>query len=260
MSKITDNAFFAGTLQRHLKTLPVGKGFYPGTVDEWAGPTTLGCWRESVGLAPVQPPVIIPPADLPADLIELPKPAEFYTLPRESTASLNAFYGQANPQGSYLTWFSFPCDGIRLYSRDGVLVGNKVGDALPDHRAHKMVAGRLQAALMEIYLTLGDAEFRRQGWHIFGGAFNYRTKVGGSSLSTHAWGIAVDSHPGQNGYKQYSTTFSGLAFDILEKWGFLSAYRAWGHDAMHVQAAIPTIVRGSYYDRNGLPKNIRIAA
>lgn len=260
MSKASDNAFFAGTLQRHLKTLPVGKGFYPGAVDEWIGPSTTACWRESVGVAQVQPPIIITPGELPGDLSGMPKPAEFYTLPRETTAAMNTFYGTANKAGSYLTWFSFPCAGIRLYSRTGELVANRVGDELPDHRAHKMVAGRWQAALTEIYLTLGDGEFRRQGWHVYGGAFNYRYKVGGSSLSTHAWGIAFDSNQGENGYKQYSTTFSDVAFDILEKWGFLSAYRAWGHDAMHVQAAVPVIVKGSFYDRNGLPKNIRIAA
>lgn len=260
MSKITDNAFFAGTLQRHLKTLPKGKGFYPGVVDEWAGPSTLACWRESIGLAPERPAIIIPDADVPASLSALPKPAEIYTLPRETDSALNAFYGKANPDGRDMVYFSFPCQGMRLYELDGALITDKTGDDLPDHRAHRMVVGRYQAALLEIYVTLGDAEFRRQGLHVWGGAFNYRKKVGGSSLSTHSWGIAGDHHPSKNGYKHYATTFSDVVFDIFEKWGFLCAYRAWGHDAMHVQAAIPVIVKGSYYDRKGLPKNIRIAA
>jgi hypothetical protein len=220
----------------------------------------LTSWRESLGLVPVRPPIIIPDAEIPGNLLELPKPAEFYVLPPENNTALNAFYGNANREGSYLTWFSFPCKGIRLYSRDGALVADKTGDDIPDHRAHRLLVGRIQAALLEIYLTLGDEEFRRQGWHIYGGAFNYRNKVGGSSLSTHAWGIAIDNNQDENRYKQYSTTFSDVAFDIWEKWGFLSAYRAWGHDAMHVQAAIPVIVKGSYYAINGLPKNIRSAA
>lgn len=260
MSKNSDNALFAGTLQRHLKTLPVGKGFYPGVVDEWAGPSTLACWRESQGLLPERPPIITPPANLPVDLGDMPKPAEFYVLPRENDTALNAFYGKANPEGRDMVYFSFPCQGMRLYELDGPLIANKVGDERPDHRAHKLVVGRYEAAQMEIYLTLGEEEFFRQGLHVWGGAFNYRNKVGGSSLSTHAWGIAGDHHPSKNGYKQYSTTFSAVVFDIFEKWGFLSAFRAWGHDAMHVQAAIPVIVKGSFYDKNGLPKNIRIAA
>lgn len=259
MSKADDNALFAGTLQRHLKTLPAGGGFYPGAVDEWAGPSTLASWRESVGIAQAQPPIVIPPAEVTGDLSGLPTPAEFYTLPRESTASLNAFYGTADPAGSYLAWFSFPCEVVRLYSRSGDLVADKTGDDLPDHRAHRMVVGRLQAALLEICLTLGEADFIRQGWHVYGGAFHYRKKVGGSSLSTHAWGIAVDVNPGENGYGHRATTFSEGAIDTMERWGFLSAFRAWGHDAMHFQAAIPSISPGTHYDRHGLPANIRVA-
>lgn len=264
MSKASDNENMAGILQRHLKTLPVGKGFYPGEEDRWAGPATQSAFFESIGQARPVPPIVSQP---PVDLSGLPKPAELYVLPRETPEAMTAFYGAPSKNPTNLEWFSFPCEGIRLYSRDGVLLGDKViqdgsagQDGLPDHRCHRLLVGRYEAALAEIYLTLGPAEFFRQGWHVYAGFHNYRQKTGGSGLSTHSWGGAVDNNPDENTYSMRTTTFSDVAIDIMEKWGFLSGFRAWGRDAMHFQAVIPNLSAGSYYARNGLPKNIRAAA
>lgn len=113
---------------------------------------------------------------------------------------------------------------------------------------------------MEIFLTLGKERFEKEGWHVYGGFHNYRTKTGGSGLSTHAWAIAVDLNQDENYYAKTTTTFSDTGIDIMEKWGFLSGFRAWTKDAMHFQAVIPNISKGSYYAIHGLPKNIKIAA
>lgn len=253
MSKATDNAHFAGLEQRRLKD----KGLYLGTIDEWFGPSSIDAWRQDHGLAPVIPAVTLPD---PPVLGDLPQPAASYTLPRETTAAMTAFYGSPSSSPDYLVWFSFPME-TRLYDRGGGFLGDKVGaDGLPDHRTHRLLAGRLQAALAEIYATLGRDEYIRQGWHVYGGSHNYRKKVGGSSLSTHAWALAVDMNPDENPYARTASTFSPASIDIMEKWGFLSGFRAWGKDAMHFQAAIPNLSSGSYYARNGFPKNIKIAA
>lgn len=194
--------------------------------------------------APVEPvpPVVVPP--------------ETIRLPREGADSLNRFYGTANRRGSDLIWFSFPLSNIRLYSRTGANLSDRNGDGFDDHRCHKAIAARLQAAYREILQTLGVERFMREGWHVYSGCFNYRTKRGGSSLSTHSWGIAVDINSAENPFLATKTTFSDEAIDIMEKHGFLSGGRAWGKDWMHFQAAIPVISRGSYYARHGLPKHI----
>lgn len=249
MSKPTDNESFAKLVQGHLKA----KGIYQGPIDGWAGPATQRDWRASVGLDPVPAPMILPE---PPTIDGLPKPAASYRLPLETTAAMNAFYGAASRIPDYLDSFSFPYEGIRLYERDGVKIKDATGDGLPDHTCHKALIGRMTAALMEIYATLGREEFERQGWHLYGGCYNYRAKTGGSSLSTHSWGVAIDLNPSENYYAKTSTTFSAAAINIMEKWGFLSGFRAWGKDAMHFQAVIPNISAGSYYARNGLPKNI----
>jgi hypothetical protein len=252
MSKTTDNARFAGMLQDHL----IEGGWYKGARDEWAGPSTQASWRKSIGLAAEPAPVVIPgpPVTYPADL---PQPAATYRLPRETSAAMTAFYGAPSKSPTNLAWFSFPYDGVRLYSRKGSPIRDAVGnDGLPDHRCHEMLVGRFQTALQEIYITLGRAQFESEGWHCYGGFHNYRKKTGGSGLSTHAWGIAVDLNQDENSYNSRTTTFSDRGIDIMERWGFLSGFRAWGRDAMHFQAAVPNLSSGSYYARNGFPKNI----
>lgn len=203
--------------------------------------------------------VVAVPAPAPRPVIVIGEPGKI-VLPRESDSALNKFYGTATPQGNFLEWFNFPCDNVRLYSRTGPELTDRDGDGNDEHRAHKLIVKRLEAAFREAYETLGKIEFERQGLHVYAGAFNYRKKTGGGSLSTHSWGIAVDINPDPNGWHHYATTFNDVTFDIFEKHGFLSAFRAWGHDAMHFQAAIPTIASGSYYAKRGLPKHIVAAS
>lgn len=254
MSKAADNEAFAKLLQAHLAK----QGHYLGAVDGWAGQVTQSAWRASVGLDPIPTSPIVVPVIVPGNphLTDLPTPAASYRLPAETNAAMTSVYGSPSDEPTNLDWFSFPDPQTRLYERSGTLLANRSGDERLDHKCHKLLAGRLTAALAEIYVTLGPEEFRRQGWHVYGGCHNYREKRGGSTLSTHAWGIAIDVCPNENTLISSRTTFTAIAVDIMEKWGFLSGGRAWNKDWMHFQAAIPNISAGSYYAKNGLPKNI----
>lgn len=211
---------------------------------------SLSTFRASL-LAAERPPVATTPVTFPVTELS-------YALPKENNAAISAVYGQAS-KNLTLSYFSFPTDKIVLYSRDGADLISRVGDFRDDHMTHPKLTKRLENALAEIYLTLGEEEFIRQGWHVYGGSHNYRTKTGGSSLSTHAWAVAVDINPEENYYAKTTTTFSDSAINIMEKWGFLSGGRAWGKDWMHFQAVIPNISTNSYYARNGLPANIIVA-
>lgn len=188
-------------------------------------------------------------------------PAPTIALPFDTTAGLSAFYGppiEPNTRGeNALKWFNFPRGtSPRLYSRNGVRLTDHDGDNRPDHRAHRDIVEPLQAALQEL-LDHPFIDFDAEGLHIFAGCWNYRRKTGGRSFSTHAWGISIDLNPGENPWRRSITTFSDATFDTFEKHGFLSAYRAWGHDAMHFQRArFNHIAPGSYYAENGLPSNI----
>jgi len=183
-------------------------------------------------------------------------------LPLDTPTALADFYGAPIAPGTRqegrLKWFNFPREVEPvLFSRNGFPLTDHDGDGEPDHRCHERVADSLESALAELHEVIGVDEFRLQGLHVFGGCWAYRRKTGGRTWSTHAWGAAVDLNPPENGWKRRTTTFSSEAFDIMEKYGWLSGYRAWGHDAMHFQMAVPAhIVAGSYYAEKGLPKHI----
>lgn len=248
MSREADNRSFATLVQLHLEKT----GHYRGAIDGWAGTKTHDAFHAFVAKQEVQPEIDLP---VPEPVVE--PPGWNIILPHER--DLNRFYGSSNSRGSYLEWFSFPVGNMRLYSRSGQSLSDRNGDGKDDHRCHKKVREGLEDALQEIFDTLGKDQFEEEGWNVYSGCFNYRRKRGGSTLSTHSWGIAIDINGGENAFRSSRTTFSDTAIDIMEKHGFLSGGRAWGHDYMHFQAAIPRISSGSYYDRHGLPKHIKAA-
>lgn len=187
---------------------------------------------------------------------------ETIALPKDTALEMAAFYGvpiaPSSTHEGNLAWFNFPENAdARLFSRTGARLTDHDGDRRPDHRCHKLCAASLQAALQEIFDVLGERDFIDQGWNVFGGCWSYRRKTGGRSWSTHAWGAAVDLNPGENGWKVPTTSFAATGIDIMEAHGWLSGGRAWRHDYMHFQRAIPNhISPGSYYDSHGLPHHI----
>lgn len=122
------------------------------------------------------------------------------------------------------------------------------------HRCHAAVALSLGVALAAIHDQLGAHRYKAEGWADYAGCYNARRKRGGAGWSTHAWGVAIDLDPARNPYKSELRTLSDEGMDIMEAHGWLSGWRAWRHDAMHFQRAIPAIRPGTYYARHGLPR------
>lgn len=100
---------------------------------------------------------------------------------------------------------------------------------------HKYVGDAVVDALREIMDYKGLEYLQENGFDVTGGTYNCRKKTGGTRLSTHAWGIAIDMvpHLGLFGKKSYVPDFIVRAF---KRRGFI-----WGgdwqlKDAMHYQA------------------------
>ena len=114
---------------------------------------------------------------------------------------------------------------------------------LDSFSCHADVAQSMASVLERVQAHYGDAEIRRLGLDLFGGCYNPRKKCGGSSWSTHTWGIAVDWDPRRNRLSWGRERAHLARADYLHWWrfweedGWLSLGRTRNFDWMHVQAA-----------------------
>jgi hypothetical protein len=130
-----------------------------------------------------------------------------------TTKELIAKYGAPNPEGTYLVTINLPY--AFLY------------DGKPVKRI--------------ILAHYGLDEINRLGINKYGGCFNYRVMRGGTQLSRHSWGVAIDLDPQRNLLKETSKTARFARFeykemiDIFYKHGFLSLGREKNYDWMHFE-------------------------
>lgn len=108
---------------------------------------------------------------------------------------------------------------------------------------HEMVADSAQRVYERVSSAYSPEDISRHGFDLFGGCYNYRKKRGGRTLSTHAYGIAIDHDPIQNRLKWGRDRAHLATKECEEFWkcweaeGWLSLGRARNFDWMHVQAA-----------------------
>lgn len=107
--------------------------------------------------------------------------------------------------------------------------------------AHEKVVKPFETALGNLLDHYGINKIRKLGLDRFGGCLNVRKKRGGSSWSTHAWGIAIDLYPSRNrlrwNHKRavFAQSKYQAFFEIFEAAGFTSLGRCYDFDYMHLQ-------------------------
>lgn len=142
-------------------------------------------------------------------------------------------YGVPNKTGAgYLTTINLPYPMFLNWETQTYI--NKIS-------CHKLVAKSLLKIFEEILLAYGLAEIKRLQIDDFGGCFNYRLMRGGSELSVHSWGCAIDLDPDRNLLKETSKTarFARPEYqkmiDIFYNNGWESLGREKDYDWMHFQ-------------------------
>jgi hypothetical protein len=108
---------------------------------------------------------------------------------------------------------------------------------------HKLVKDSLERIFQKTLDFYGIDKIQELGLDLYGGCYNNRNTIGGSSKSIHAWGIAVDMDPDHNAYKTKApkASLSGAEYDafwsFVEAEGGVSLGRERDYDWMHFQFA-----------------------
>jgi hypothetical protein len=142
-------------------------------------------------------------------------------------------YGTPNPTGSgYLTTITLPYP-MRIAWDTDVTVEKM--------RCHEFIANNLSNVFNDLLAHYGYDKIKELGIDLFGGCFNYRKKINGSSWSMHSWGIAIDLDPARNTLRETKRTarFARPEYkpmiDIFYKHGFISLGVEKDMDWMHFE-------------------------
>lgn len=141
--------------------------------------------------------------------------------------------GHANPlwEQENLIWVPVPW---KLYYAGQLIPRQSV-------RLHKKVAESAKRVFKRIWDAAAQSQAQIDAWGMsdFSGSYNYRQKRGGSSLSMHAYGAAIDFDADRNGFGDRTPHFASSQ-PVLD--AFAAEGWVWGGhwskpDGMHWQAA-----------------------
>ena len=144
-------------------------------------------------------------------------------------------YGTPNKEGrGYLVQIELPYPMYLNWSTSTIV--HKIS-------CHKLIADKLQNVFREILAHYGLEKIKELQLDDFGGCFNYRTMRGGTELSKHSWGVAIDLDPDRNQLKETAATarFARSEYlpmiEIFYRNGFISLGVEKNYDWMHFEIA-----------------------
>ncbi|WP_254684094.1 M15 family metallopeptidase [Phaeobacter inhibens] len=108
---------------------------------------------------------------------------------------------------------------------------------------HEKVVQPLTGIFRQRLQHYGRTDVERLGLNLFCGCFNYRNMRGAKSLSTHAYGVAVDLNPEHNQLRWGADRAQFAQPDYVPFWNIIMVHGgtpagyAWGKDWMRFQFA-----------------------
>lgn len=207
------NESFVRWLQSEMRDM----GVYSGHIDGDAGPITAAAARAILDRAPMAPPAS-------------PQPVTVY--PRQ--ADMVAFYGPAGASACTAGKVKLPFPFVIAWDKN---------QRVSTFSCHARLEAPMSAIFAEAAKHYGEDRFRALKLDLFGGCYNFRPMRGGTSLSTHAWGAAVDLDPERNQltWGDDRAAFAAPDYEafwrIVEAHGAVSLGRTRNRDWMHFQFA-----------------------
>lgn len=152
--------------------------------------------------------------------------------PKDTVEAINNFYGRiVNGQPPRQTYIEPPYPMVLAWQPE---------TKLRRIRCHELIAKPLERALAGVLERLGSEGIKKYELDHFGGTTIVRLMRGGSELSRHSWGIAIDLSPVQNalGMRRDEATMPVEAIEAFAEQGFinLGCIKGKGYDYMHFQA------------------------
>jgi hypothetical protein len=161
--------------------------------------------------------------------------------PQEDVAALNAFYGDPRgPNGQpCAAWESANlalwAPPYPLFYSDGKMT------PMLHLRVHKRALATFNAAFADVLAQLDHDYIAAHRLNVTGGTYCYRLERGGSRLSVHSWGAAIDMDPGHNPFPAAWSGAKGMIdakfAAILQAHGFCWRGAPGDNDPMHFQTA-----------------------
>jgi len=115
------------------------------------------------------------------------------------------------------------------------------GQRVSSIRVHRLVAPSLERVFADIWEAAGKRQGVIDVWgmNLFAGAYQFRPTRGAASLSTHAYGAAVDFDSERNGLGNSAPNFANIpqVLRAFEREGWVWGGRWRRPDGMHWQAA-----------------------
>lgn len=164
------------------------------------------------------------------------------TWPTQSRAAMNAYYGNPDQNANGLPdrdWED--ANLVAITPPYPMTLAWDVRKPVRTIRVHKRCAESLTRALAAIKAHYGSkTAIEKARMHLYGGCYTFRLMRGGSSLSIHSWGAAIDLDPERNGFgRKYSERAGMMPMPVVAI--FKAEGWTWGGlwkkgDAMHFQA------------------------
>lgn len=159
--------------------------------------------------------------------------------PHEDPVNLNKFFGDPRGRNGQVSSAWFRENIVKWTPPYQLVYSDGKRTPLKFLYLHKKVIDVYHSAFAEVKSNFTPAEIKENHLDICAGTFNYRPMRGGSRLSVHSWGIAIDIDPARNPFpaKWREGMLNHEFAMILEKHGLWWRGRPGDNDPMHFQCA-----------------------